>query len=99
MIEAAPKALRLSELPADSTGMLQVIAYFDAFTESAANADTIIRAAALLTECPVGAIWPPRHGDPLRRRRSPTARHRHTRPRERSGARRMAGAPGRTSAG
>ncbi|MGV9664721.1 hypothetical protein [Nocardia niigatensis] len=50
--------LRLSELAADSAAVLRVIAHFDAFDESAADADTVVRAAALLAECPVGASWP-----------------------------------------
>ncbi|MGV9837792.1 PucR family transcriptional regulator [Nocardia niigatensis] len=50
--------LRLSELAADSAAVLRVIAHFDAFDEFAANADTVVRAAALLAECPVGASWP-----------------------------------------
>ncbi|MET8426827.1 helix-turn-helix domain-containing protein [Nocardia sp. NPDC004860] len=53
-----PNPLRLSELGADSTAVLRVIAHFDDFDESAANADTVVRAAALLAECPVGASWP-----------------------------------------
>ncbi|MGW4248799.1 hypothetical protein, partial [Nocardia sp. NPDC004722] len=52
-----PDSLRLSALGGDSAAVLRVIAHFDAFDESAANADTVIRAAALLAECPVGAIW------------------------------------------
>ncbi|MGX1811973.1 PucR family transcriptional regulator [Nocardia sp. NPDC055321] len=60
MLEPAPTAnvARLSELTGDAAAMLRVIDYFDAFDESAANADTVIRAAALLAECPVGASWP-----------------------------------------
>ncbi|MEV6098520.1 helix-turn-helix domain-containing protein [Nocardia sp. NPDC051981] len=53
-----PNPLRLSELGADSTAVLRVIAHFDDFDESAANADTVVRAAALLAECAVGASWP-----------------------------------------
>ncbi|MEU1209871.1 helix-turn-helix domain-containing protein [Nocardia sp. NPDC005825] len=48
----------MSELGADPAAALRVITHFDAFDESAANADTVIRAAALLAECPVGASWP-----------------------------------------
>ncbi|WP_157184550.1 hypothetical protein [Nocardia niigatensis] len=42
--------LRLSELAADSAAVLRVIAHFDAFDEFAADADTVVRAAALLAE-------------------------------------------------
>ncbi|MEV5651132.1 helix-turn-helix domain-containing protein [Nocardia sp. NPDC052254] len=38
--------------------MLRLIDYFDGLAESDANADTVIRAAALLAECPAGARWP-----------------------------------------
>ncbi|MEU6558538.1 PucR family transcriptional regulator [Nocardia nova] len=37
--------------------MLRLIDYFDGMAESGANADTVIRAAAVLTECPAGARW------------------------------------------
>ncbi|MGW2665184.1 PucR family transcriptional regulator [Nocardia tengchongensis] len=60
MLDPAPtsNAPRLSELGDDAAAVLRIIAYFDAFDESAANADTVIRAAALLAECPAGATWP-----------------------------------------
>ncbi|MFD7845841.1 helix-turn-helix domain-containing protein [Nocardia sp. NPDC059764] len=60
MTESAPPAnpLRLSELGSGPAAVLRLIAHFDAFDESAANADTVIRAAALLAECPAGASWP-----------------------------------------
>ncbi|MEV0462750.1 helix-turn-helix domain-containing protein [Nocardia tengchongensis] len=48
----------MSELGDDAAAVLRIIAYFDAFDESAANADTVIRAAALLAECPAAATWP-----------------------------------------
>ncbi|WP_043650297.1 PucR family transcriptional regulator [Nocardia thailandica] len=37
---------------------LGIVEYFDGFAESDANADTVIRAAAVLAECPAGARWP-----------------------------------------
>ncbi|NKZ75184.1 PucR family transcriptional regulator, partial [Rhodococcus hoagii] len=40
--------VRMSELGSDSVSVLRIIAYFDELGESAANADTIVRAAALL---------------------------------------------------
>lgn len=49
--------VRMSELGSDSVSVLRIIAYFDELGESAANADTVVRAAALLAECPVGAGW------------------------------------------
>nr|WP_246597951.1 helix-turn-helix domain-containing protein [Nocardia tengchongensis] len=60
MLDPAPTSNvpRLSELGDDAAAVLRIIAYFDAFDESAANADTVIRAAALLAECPAGATWP-----------------------------------------
>lgn len=60
MLDPAPtsNAPRLSDLGGDAAAVLRVIAYFDAFDESAANADTVIRAAALLAECPAAASWP-----------------------------------------
>ncbi|MFE3291494.1 PucR family transcriptional regulator [Rhodococcus sp. NPDC059234] len=47
----------MSGLGSDSVSVLRIISYFDALGESAANADTIVRSAALLAECPVGARW------------------------------------------
>ncbi|WP_430335749.1 helix-turn-helix domain-containing protein [Rhodococcus sp. ACT016] len=47
----------MSELGSDSVSVLRIISYFDELGESAANADTVVRAAALLAECPVGARW------------------------------------------
>ncbi|MEU0542286.1 helix-turn-helix domain-containing protein [Nocardia sp. NPDC005978] len=60
MSEPAPTSNvpRLSELTGGADALLRVVDYFDGFDESAANADTVIRAAALLAECPVGASWP-----------------------------------------
>lgn len=49
--------LRMSELRSDSVSVLRIISYFDELGESAANADTVVRSAALLAECPVGARW------------------------------------------
>lgn len=53
----APGSMRLSTLGSDASAVLAVIGYFDRFDESAANADTVVRAAALLAECAVGARW------------------------------------------
>lgn len=47
----------MSELGSDSVSVLRLISYFDELGESAANADTIVRAAALLAECSAGARW------------------------------------------
>ncbi|SEM49189.1 PucR family transcriptional regulator [Rhodococcus maanshanensis] len=47
----------MSELGSDSVSVLRIISYFDELGESAANADTVVRSAALLAECPVGARW------------------------------------------
>lgn len=47
----------MSELGSDSVSVLRIISYFDALGESAANADTVVRSAALLAECPVAAQW------------------------------------------
>nr|WP_254597389.1 hypothetical protein [Prescottella equi] len=44
--------VRMSELGSDSVSVLRIIAYFDELGESAANADTIVRAAALLRSAP-----------------------------------------------
>lgn len=49
--------VRMSELGSDSVSVLRIISYFDELGESAANADTVVRAAALLAECPAGARW------------------------------------------
>ncbi|WP_444420553.1 PucR family transcriptional regulator [Saccharopolyspora indica] len=49
--------LRMSGLASDALSMFRVIAYFDGLGESAANADALVRSAALLAECPVGARW------------------------------------------
>ncbi|MER5388622.1 helix-turn-helix domain-containing protein [Saccharopolyspora sp. NPDC002686] len=47
----------MSELASDALSMFRVIAFFDGLSESAANADALVRSAALLAECPVGAQW------------------------------------------
>lgn len=49
--------LRMSELASDALSMFRVISYFDALSESGANADALVRSAALFAECPVGAQW------------------------------------------
>ncbi|WP_062997996.1 hypothetical protein [Nocardia mikamii] len=51
-------APRLRELGADPDAVLRLIRYFDGFDESDTNADTVVRAAALLAECPAAASWP-----------------------------------------
>ncbi|MBU3064243.1 helix-turn-helix domain-containing protein [Nocardia sp. NEAU-G5] len=47
----------MSVLGADAASVLRVVEYFDRCDESAANADAVIRAAALLAECVAGAAW------------------------------------------
>lgn len=49
--------VRMSELGSDSAAVLRIISCFDRLHESAPNADTVVRCAALLAECPVGARW------------------------------------------
>ncbi|KUH95553.1 helix-turn-helix domain-containing protein [Mycobacterium sp. IS-3022] len=51
------RPVRMSELGSDPASVLRIIAYFDELDESAASADTVVRSAALLAECPVGARW------------------------------------------
>ncbi|WP_063064289.1 PucR family transcriptional regulator [Nocardia violaceofusca] len=58
MDEPGAEAPRLRELGADPDAVLRLIRYFDGFDESDTNADTVVRAAALLAECPVAASWP-----------------------------------------
>lgn len=58
MDEPGAEAPRLRELGADPDAVLRLIRYFDGFDESDTNADTVIRAAALLAECPAAASWP-----------------------------------------
>lgn len=58
MDEPGAEAPRLRELGADPDAVLRLIRYFDGFDESDANADAVVRAAALLAECPAGARWP-----------------------------------------
>ncbi|MER7077245.1 PucR C-terminal helix-turn-helix domain-containing protein [Saccharopolyspora kobensis] len=53
----ADEQLRMSGLASDALSMFRLIAYFDVLSESAANADALVRSAALLAECPVGARW------------------------------------------
>lgn len=48
---------RMSQLGSDSASVLRIISHFDRLHESAADADTVVRCAALLAECPVGARW------------------------------------------
>lgn len=50
-------APRLSALGADPESMLTLVTYFDELNESAANAEAVVRFAALLAECPVGSRW------------------------------------------
>lgn len=50
--------LRMSELGADPASMMRIISYFDELGESAADADTVVRSAAVLAECSVGSRWP-----------------------------------------
>lgn len=49
--------VRMSQLGSDSASVLRIISHFDRLHESAADADTVVRCAALLAECPVGARW------------------------------------------
>ena len=56
-VEMSVHQVRMSELGSDAVSVLRIISYFDELSESAANADSIVRSAALLTECPVGAAW------------------------------------------
>ncbi|NKY42186.1 PucR family transcriptional regulator [Nocardia cerradoensis] len=58
MDEPGAEAPRLRELGADPAAVLRLIRYFDGFDESDSNADTVVRAAALLAECPAAASWP-----------------------------------------
>ncbi|PPJ14150.1 PucR family transcriptional regulator [Nocardia nova] len=58
MDEPGAEAPRLRELGADPDAVLRLIRYFDGFDESDADADAVVRAAALLAECPAGARWP-----------------------------------------
>ncbi|MFF0454109.1 PucR family transcriptional regulator [Nocardia africana] len=58
MDEPGTEAPRLRDLGADPDAVLRLIRYFDGFDESDANADAVVRAAALLAECPAGASWP-----------------------------------------
>lgn len=48
----------MSELGSDPASVLRIVSHFDQLDESSANADTVIRSAAMLAECPVGARWP-----------------------------------------
>ncbi|MER5617141.1 helix-turn-helix domain-containing protein [Streptomyces sp. NPDC002215] len=48
----------MSELGADPASMMRIISYFDELGESAADADTVVRSAAVLAECSVGSRWP-----------------------------------------
>ncbi|TQM31631.1 PucR family transcriptional regulator [Nocardia bhagyanarayanae] len=43
---------------ADVASVLRIVRYFDSFDESGADADAVIRAAARLGDCVVGARWP-----------------------------------------
>lgn len=49
--------VRLSELGSDPASVLRIISHFDELDESAANADAVVRSAALVAGCPVGARW------------------------------------------
>ncbi|MGW4045498.1 PucR family transcriptional regulator [Streptomyces sp. NPDC004721] len=51
------KQLRMSELGPDSASLMRLISYFDQLGESAADADTVVRSAAVLAECSVGSRW------------------------------------------
>ncbi|MFF4828359.1 hypothetical protein ACFY20_36390 [Streptomyces sp. NPDC001312] len=47
----------MSELGPDSASLMRLISYFDQLGESAADADTVVRSAAVLAECSVGSRW------------------------------------------
>lgn len=49
---------RWDDLTSDPASMLRLVEYFDGLAESDANADAVIRAAAVLAQCPAGARWP-----------------------------------------
>ncbi|MGW0997216.1 PucR family transcriptional regulator [Streptomyces sp. NPDC002523] len=49
--------LRMSELGADPASMMGIVSYFDELGESAADADTVVRSAAVLAGCGVGCRW------------------------------------------
>lgn len=53
----SPDPVRMSQLGPGSAAVLRIVSYFDTLAESTANADTIVRSAALAAECPVGAHW------------------------------------------
>lgn len=48
----------MAELGSDPGSVLRIVGFFDDLGDSAANADTLVRSAALLAGCPVGARWP-----------------------------------------
>lgn len=50
--------VRLSNLGSDPASVLRLVAHFDALEEQEANADAVVRTAALIAEGPVGARWP-----------------------------------------
>ncbi|HEU4359919.1 MAG TPA: helix-turn-helix domain-containing protein [Mycobacterium sp.] len=53
----ADQPVRLSALGSDPASTLRIVSYFDQLNDSAADTDTILRSAALLAQCPIGARW------------------------------------------
>lgn len=71
MTDPEPGRLRLSHLPDDTAAALALVEHFDRLSETGASPDALVRAAALVAECPVSASWSGRRlrydaaGDPL----------------------------------
>jgi hypothetical protein len=53
----APDPVRMSQLGSGPEAVLRIVSYFDELDESAANADMVVRSAAVAAECPAGARW------------------------------------------
>jgi len=52
-----PEPIRLSQLDSGATAVLRVVAHFDALVEANADAETVIRSAESVAQCPVSVRW------------------------------------------
>lgn len=52
-----PEPIRLSQLDSGATAVLRFVAHFDALVEANADAETVIRSAESVAQCPVSVRW------------------------------------------
>ncbi|MEB3032360.1 PucR family transcriptional regulator [[Mycobacterium] nativiensis] len=70
-----PEPIRLSQLDSGATAVLRVVAHFDALVESSADAETIIRSAESVAQCPLSVQWVSATEPEVRLERAGSPRH------------------------